>query len=126
MSEELNVQETTEEVKNYPTAADADGFFFENADDEILDIRTKVYDNGNKIKSVLLKSINKTAVVRELIAKETKDIQRYMGGDKEKYLQAGICTATTIDGNKETFEFFDTIKFKDYQKLMSMFQDLNF
>lgn len=110
----------------YPTAPDADGFYTESADDQLLDIQTKVYDNGNKIKKTILKSINKTAVVRELIAKETKDIQRYMGKDEEKYMTAGVCVSTSIDGAKETFEFFETMKMKDSNKLISMFQDLNF
>jgi hypothetical protein len=113
-------------AKTYPTMADEDGFYIENDTDEEMGIFTKVYENGSKVKRAYLPSAKKTAVVRELLAKDSKYITRYMNGDPEAYKMAATTTATTIDGKPETFEFFENLKMKDYTKIGSMVQDLNF
>jgi hypothetical protein len=114
------------EIPAYPTCPDADGFYYESEEDKTLGILTKIYENGSKVKQAVLPQCGKTAVVRELTAKETKDIQRYMGNDKDAFLMSAITVATTIDGEKQPFEFFDGLKMKDYNRVMSMYGDLNF
>lgn len=103
-----------------------EGFFYENEEDQDMGILTKVHSNGSIVKKTTLPRSGKVAVVRELNAKETKDIQRFMAGDKDKYLLSAITVATTIDGKKETYEFYEDLKMKDSNRLTSMFQDLNF
>lgn len=126
MTDELNITDSVTLPDAYPTAPDAEGFFIESEDDGELGIKTKTYDNGNKIKQTILPKSGKTAQVRELTAKESKDIQRFMGGDKDKYTTAAITIATLVDGEKQPFEWFEALKMKDYSKLLSMFSDLNF
>ena len=113
-------------TKIYPTQPDADGYYFEDESDEGAGIKTKVYENGNKIKTVVLPSSSKTVVVRELIGKDTKEVSRFMGGDQERYPMAIATVATTIDGTKQIFEYFEQLKMKDYTLILSMCKDLNF
>ncbi|SHN45935.1 hypothetical protein [Chitinophaga sp. CF418] len=113
-------------VLAYPTTTDADGFFFADEADAEMKIYTKVYDNGNKIKKTTLPTSGKIAVVRELIAKETKDVARFMDKDAERYQMAGVAVATTLDGSRVAFEVIEMLKWKDYQRLLAMHTDLNF
>jgi len=118
--------QTTDEKKVYPTAPDAEGFYFKDTEDEEQAIFSKDYPNGNKIKKTNLPSSGLEAVVRELLGKDTKEITRHMDKDTERYQMAAITAATTIGGNKQTFEFFENMKLKDFNRLLSMYQDLNF
>lgn len=125
MSNENVTTEATPEV-TYPTTPDADGFFTANEDDASMNILTKNYDNGNIVKQATLPKSKQVAVVRELIAADTKDVSRFMDKDPEKYQMASITAATTLDGNKQPIEVIEKMKMSDYNILISMYQDLNF
>lgn len=112
-------------AQTFPTAPDENGYFFESQQDQEGEIRTKVYDNDNKTKTITLRK-GQVAVMRELTGKDTKHVQRFMNQDQEKYTMAGIAVATSIDGKPETFEFFEALKWKDTNRLIIMFGDLNF
>lgn len=112
------------EQKIYPTTADENGFYYDSAEDEALGILTKEYDNGNKIKGVTL-STGEKAVMRMLKAKDTKDISRFMDKDPERYQHAAITVATTFDEKRKTIEDIENMWMRDFNKLMSMYQDLN-
>lgn len=120
-----NVQSTETKIV-YPTAHDAEGFYFADEQDAELKIYTKIYPNGNKVKKTDLPCCGKTAVVRELLAKDTKDIVRFMDKDPERYQMAGVAVATTFDGGKVAYEVIEGLKMKDYQRLLGMHTDLNF
>lgn len=124
----MNSNQSTEEVKEqqFPTLPDAEGYYYENQTDLEMGITTKVYENGNKIKSTVLPACGKTAVIRELLARDSKDVARFMDKDPEKYQMASITVATTLDGEKQPIEVIAVLKMKDYSRLLSMYQDLNF
>lgn len=109
----------------FPTTADADGFFIESDSDNVMNIYTKLYENGNKVKKVTL-STGKVAIVRELLGEETKNITRFMDKDPERYQMAGITVATKVDDQLQPIEFYEKMKMRDFNKLLSMYQDLNF
>lgn len=111
--------------KTFPTEKDVNGFFFESAEDEEMNIRTAVYENGSKVKQSVL-SNGKTAVVRELKGKDSIQISRLMGKDKERYSSASITLATKIDGMEYVIEDIENLKMKDYNLLVAMNSDLNF
>lgn len=110
----------------YPTAQDAEGFYFESADDQDAGISTKVYENGSRVKQCKLPVSGKMAVIRELRAKDTKEISRFMNKDAEKYQMAAITVALTLDGSKVPYELVESMLLKDYNRVMSMYSDLNF
>lgn len=112
--------------RRFPTPADLDGFFVENEDDAEMEIFTKVYENGSRVKKTVLPASGRTAVVRELIAKDTKDIRRYTNGDPELYQLGVIAKATKLDGQPQPFEVFELLKLKDHTRLVVMSQALNF
>ena len=114
-----------EQATTFPTAPDADGFFYETEDEQEMGIETKIHKNDNKVKRAVLDG-GKIAIVRELTGKDTKDIARFMGKDQEKYTMSGIAVATTINESKQTYEFFEAMKMKSYNKLLAMFYALNF
>ncbi|MDI3319991.1 hypothetical protein [Pinibacter soli] len=116
----------TEPAVTYPTTPNAEGFFYESEEDSEIGILTKIYPNGNKIKKVLLPKCGRIAVVRELTGNDNKEIAKFMGKDVEKYQSASLTIATTIDGQRETFEFFNSLKLKDYNRLLAIHSDLNF
>lgn len=110
----------------YPSPESDDGFFVETESDDELKIFTKVYPNGNKVKKIFLPLMKKTVLVRELIAKDTKEIFRFMDKDQEKYTMAAITVGSTVDDSKQPFEFYEKMKMKDYNLIVIMFSDLNF
>lgn len=114
-----------QEKPTFPTPVDADGYFFYEETDKELGIRTKVFENGNTTKTVSL-SDGKMAVIRELTGRDMKAISRYQGQDQERYMLSAIAVATTIDGKPETFEYFEGMKLKSLNRLMAMFQSINF
>lgn len=122
----METTQSTETKVTFPTTPDTEGFFFDSAEDQSMQIYTKVYENGNKIKKSLLPASGKAAIVRELLAKDAKLITRHMGGDQEKYNMACIAVAATFDGNPLPVEEIERLKMKDYSRLLSMYQDINF
>jgi phosphoribosylamine-glycine ligase len=117
--------EETEETINYPTKPDAEGWFVNDEDEAQEKIQTRVYDNNNTVKRVTL-SNGKIATVRETIGKDMKQITMLMNKDQSKYQLAAITVATTIDGEKQTLEYFEAMKTKDLSKIMLMSAVLNF
>lgn len=122
----METTQSTEIKVIYPTQADSEGFFFESDTDESMQISTKIYENGNKIKKVILPTSGKVAIVRELLAKDTTLITRHMGGNQENYNMACITVSTTFDGGTLPIEIISSFKMKDYSRLLSMYQDINF
>jgi hypothetical protein len=121
-----NTSESIVTAKVYPTIPDENGYFFENADDDADGIFTKVYANGNKVKKTTLPASKAVAIVHELLGKDTKEIAKFMDKDPEKYQMASVTVATTIDEKRQTFEFYERMKMKDYNRILAMYQDLNF
>jgi hypothetical protein len=113
------------EQTTFPTQPDEQGFFFESVDDQEKGIKTRTHENGRKVKEYVLKD-GRLSVVRSLKGKDNREIKKYMGNDPDLYVSAGITIATTIDGKKETLEFFEDLDLKEYNVLTSMFSDLNF
>ena len=119
--------------KTFPTAPDEEGFFTESEYDDVLDIRTKVYENGNKVKKVPL-SGGRTALVRELIgrdsrkAKEIASTHSRKNGkeDEEDYADAVAALATKVEGQDIIFEDFLGYKMMDYTRIKHAAQSLNF
>jgi hypothetical protein len=119
--------------KTFPTAPDEEGFFTESEYDDVLDIRTKVYENGNKVKKVPL-SGGRTALVRELIGRDSrkaKDLvstyaRRNGKEDEEDYADAVAALATKVDGQDIIFEDFLGYKMMDYTRIKVAAQSLNF
>ncbi|MBV7529036.1 hypothetical protein [Chitinophaga sp. sic0106] len=112
--------------RRYPTSVDADGFFIESDEDDELGIQTKVYDNANRVKRATLPVCGKIAVVRELLAKDTKDIARFTDGDAEKYQIASVVASTTLDSMKQPIDVIENLKLKDYTRILAMHTALNF
>ena len=114
--------------KNYPTAPDANGFYFEDSMDEAREISTKRYDNGNLIKSVRLRQ-GKIAIVRELDRKELLKMYEIAGdggNDNTRVIAAMISLATKIDDKEIIMEDVLEYKAKDFARLSTAAQSLNF
>lgn len=109
----------------FPTTPDADGYFTASELDKELGIKTKDFPNGNRTKTTELPG-GVIVVIRELTGKDTKTIARYHGSDQEKAMMASLTVAATINGKQETFEFFEAMKMKSLNRLISMLQELNF
>nr|WP_295875680.1 hypothetical protein [uncultured Chitinophaga sp.] len=120
------INNAPENVTSYPTGPDTDGFFIESESDAAMNIFTRQYENGNKVKKCLLPVLGKTAVVRQMLARDSKEVARFTGGDAEQYQMACITVATTFDGSKMPIEAIEVIKFSDYTLLITMCQALNF
>lgn len=127
--EENQELEKQEEVKKvYPTAPDADGFFYATEDEEAFEILTKEYSNGNLVKKTILPRCKKEAVVRETFGRDMDEIGRFVKKDSGQGNQniAYITVATKIEGKKETYEYFEGLKSKDINRLILMNTALNF
>ena len=116
-----------ENEKVYPTLPDADGFYFENENDEVMDILTKEYDNGNLIKKVPLRK-NRFAIVRELDQKEMKKVREIAGDakDQQRLTAAMIALCAKIDDKELIMEDILEYKAKDFGRLSLAAQELNF
>lgn len=114
-----------EKKTTYPTKPGADGFYFENSEEQAIGVETKVYDNGNLVKRAKL-SNGKVAVIRELLGKDNKDIFKTIGDKSDGFLNASIACATKIDDQPVLMEDIDFMKMKDVNKLTAMHQALNF
>jgi len=121
-----NNSQSSGEGNIYPTAPNADGFYYDNAGDELNGVATRRYENGSKVKSVVLPECGKTAVIRSLKAKDTKEIARFMNKDPEAYMMAAVTVAVTLNGEKQPIEVIAELPLKDYNLLMEMNGDLNF
>lgn len=129
-----------EEVKAYPTPADANGYRFDNEEDEAMGVETR-YDAETDctFKRVQLTQ-GRTAVIRELGAKEMKLALKMIGnvpGNRaamDKLPDAYVALSTTItDAKGEKYSFVmedleDVKKFKgkDYNKLVAACTAINF
>jgi len=109
-----------ESVKTYPTPKDQDGFFFEDEAEEARGIKTRIYENGNRVKNVTL-SNGKVAIVRELTGKEVMEARKYDGGkaDDARIVNIVAAIATNIDGKNIVPEDLETFKARDFLKITS-------
>ena len=125
-SVDTQINEAPVSAISYPTEPDTDGFYIESDSDAAMNIFTRQYENGNKVKKCLLPALGKTAIVRQMMARDSKEVARFTGGDAEQYQMACITVSTTFDGNKLPIEAIEVIKFSDYTLLITMCQALNF
>ena len=112
---------------NYPTLPDADGFYFENENEELLAITTKEYENGNLVKKVPLKK-GRFAIVRELDQKEMKKVREIAGDgkDQQRFSASMIAMCTRIDDKDLIMEDVLEYKAKDFGRISMAAQALNF
>lgn len=114
------------EKKVYPTPPDQDGFYFETENEEVMEIQTKEYENGNLIKKVPLRK-GRFAIVRELDRKELKKVYEIAGGnDKDRLSASLIAMSAKIDDQELIMEEVLEYKAKDYSRLSMAAQALNF
>lgn len=123
------MENLNEDVKVYPTVADADGWFFESEGQEVLGIETRNEDD-DVFKKVQL-SKGRVAILRELTGKETATASKMAGKNPDNMLNAYIAIGTTIfdkDGNAVKFVMEDIAgwKAKDSNRLQVACQQLNF
>ncbi len=122
----MNIKDTKGTI--YPTLPDSNGFYFEDENEELLNIKTKEYDNGNLIKQVELKK-GKIAIVRELDRKESKKAYEIAGEwkeDKDRLAAALIAVSTKIDDKEILMEDVLLFKAKEFNRLSIATQSLNF
>lgn len=99
--------------------------YFENETEEAMGISTVDYDNGKQVKKLTL-SDGREAVVRTLYGIDAKETNRRTGGNQEDYMNAQLSVATKIDGKSTTMEDIDSLKSKDYNKILVANTSLNF
>ena len=108
------------QTQNFPTAPNAEGFYYETPEDKEIGVQTKTYENGSIIKKVLLPISKSTAVARILKAKELKGVRALLGKtfDDDKLQNSIITLSTTIDNEKQTFEFYEDMYLPDYNRIL--------
>ena len=121
----FNYKAMSENQITFPSAPDTEGFFFESEDDYALEILTKKYENGNVVKKITFAD-GSIAIVRELLGRDQKHIQRHSNSDEEKVLLAGVTVATTINGQQQTMEYYEGMKLKQLNRITYSFKLLNF
>jgi hypothetical protein len=106
-------------------------FHFLNELDEVLGIETAFYKNGNQVKRVKLID-GREAIVRELYGRDAFQINKVIASgdgksfDKEKYLKAMLHYSVKIDGKALPMEDFENLKLKDYNRIVTAVQSVNF
>ena len=121
--------QTEQTVTGFPTAANAEGWYYENEGQKALGIETRD-DDGSIFKRVSL-SGGRTAVLRELTGKEMKIAGKIAGRDQDKVEYAMVALASSItdkDGNtvKVVAEDLDNWKARDINRLVAANNDINF
>jgi hypothetical protein len=123
---------TEEVVKSYPTEPNAEGLYFESAEEEEKGISTKQYDNENVVKQVTLKG-GRVAVIRELLAKDVMKAREIAGIKDDKNPRNGenlqyalVHLSVTIDGKTILPHDVAKMKAKDFGIIMGISSDLNF
>ena len=128
-----------EKEKTYPTAQDADGWFYEDEAQELMQVETRVDADENTFKRVAM-SKGRTAIVRELTGGEMKMAQTMIGKDHKgqpnvaNLPDAYAFLATKVvnrDGSECKFVMEDLtagqiFKGKDYNRLTTAASMLNF
>lgn len=120
------------EEKQYPTLPDEKGFLFENAEEEEEGIATKVYDNGSVVKRVIINRGKTEVIVRELLAKDSKQTAAMAGfvdgkkGSEEDLKYSTIHVACTFNGEKLPMDDIACLKMKDFSLVWKANQTLNF
>lgn len=123
----LNLKLNTMSEKNsFPTKPDKDGFYYESEEDKELDISVKVYENGQKVKKVILPG-GCTCIVRTLKGRDNTTMQKILQGNKT--LSPFSCymhLAADIDGKKLAPEDWEELDLKIYNRVFFTVSDLNF
>jgi hypothetical protein len=119
-------EEQGERSRLYPTKPDAEGFFYESDMFEAMGIETKQYENGNTIMRCTL-STGAVAVCRELKGIDGPMARKIAGGREDRYEAALAALATKIDDKEWAMEdLLHKLKMKDYNKVNMMSNKLNF
>lgn len=114
-----------ETKKIYPTEPDAEGWFFETADEKESGVLTKMYDNESRVKKV--DTSKGCAVVRELRGKDFSTIQSIVNGSDITFEAATMALSTRIDDRGYPPEFYmDDLKLIDFSKILIPVGRLNF
>lgn len=128
--------ETTEKNEkatvSYPTAADAQGWFFENETEQENGISTKEYENGKLVKRLYINRGKTEVILRELAAKDSKQTAAMAGfvdgkkGDAQDLKYATVHLAATFNGEKMPMEEISNLRMKDFSLIMQANEALNF
>ena len=106
-------------------------YHYASEDDELMNIETAIYPNGNVSKRITL-STGQKAVVRELSGGDMMEIDDLLAGEnnaverQKKYLKWIYHLAVKIDGKQIPMEDFGTLKGKDFNRIKITAQTLNF
>ena len=114
----------------FPTEPDAEGFFYEDADEKSDNIRTKKYNNGRRSKFFELSDGRKVAV-REMTGADSVEISKIQGNKKEgsaedDYMPIVMWKSCKIDDKHIPMEDYKEMSFKDYNKILLVTTGLNF
>ena len=115
--------ERNNEKLTFPTAADADGYFYADADDKELGIETRKDGDDTYLRYKM--PDGRTCISRELIGEESLQAQQIAKGASGMQLaMAAICT--TIDGQQYVYEDLLKWKAKNLSLILIANQRLNF
>ena len=125
MQDQDQLTEDQQPAKTYPTTPDAEGFYYENEGEELLEIATKMYDNDCYVKRVVLKK-GKVAMVREITGKELLEAKQPAGKSIELVEPAIAAYSTKIDDVQLLMPQLLDMKAKDYSRIIHASNQLNF
>ncbi|MBS1776031.1 MAG: hypothetical protein JSS64_07095 [Bacteroidetes bacterium] len=113
--------------KGYPSAPDAEGFYFQTEEDESAGILTRDYENGGQVKKVAL-SNGTTAIIRKLKGRDFVETKKQIQADNTlDFETVNMAVATTIDGKQQPPEYYlDDLFQGDFSKLIIAYSSLNF
>lgn len=117
-------------IKTYPTEPDQDGYYFENEDEEQMEVRTKKYENGNRVKIYNITNGNE-CVTRELNGHDAINAQMQSKDKKgnpqqEKYMASCAASATKVNGKDISLPELLAMKLRDYNTITAVNNMLNF
>lgn len=92
---------------------------FENDDDKEMGIETRRYDNGQIMKRAKL-SDGRIAVARRLKGFDSREIQKVIGSDANKYRDAVIARCITINEQKVVIEDVEQMWMDDYNTVLAL------
>ncbi|MCO5238868.1 MAG: hypothetical protein M9904_02325 [Chitinophagaceae bacterium] len=115
-----------ETKKVYPTAPDADGWFYENEDEETAGVQTRTYENMSRAKRVFI-SGNREVMVRELKGRDFSIIQDITKDGKIGFEAATMSLCVKINDQGYPAEYYmDDLRLGDFSKILIPVGRINF
>lgn len=110
----------------YPTSPDVDGFFYDSKEEQEACILTKEYNNGSKIKKLIL-SNGDEATIRMLKGRDFLETKKKLQADNSLDVETvGLALATKINDKQQPPEYYlDDLYQNDYIKLFIAYGALN-